>query len=42
MTTSDFTTALVVDQTPNEVFNAITNVRGWWSEEIEGGTANLW
>jgi|RhiMetdeSRZDD1v2_1073273.scaffolds.fasta_scaffold08183_7 uncharacterized protein YndB with AHSA1/START domain len=41
MTTTDFTTTLVVDQTPNEVFNAITNVRGWWSEEIEGGTEKL-
>jgi len=41
MTTSDFTTTILVDQTPIEVFNAINNVRGWWSEEIEGGTGKL-
>jgi uncharacterized protein YndB with AHSA1/START domain len=41
MTTTDFTTTIVVDQTPAEVFNAITNPRGWWSEEIEGGTEKL-
>jgi uncharacterized protein YndB with AHSA1/START domain len=41
MTTTDFTTDIVVDQTPEEVFNAVTNPRGWWSEEIEGGTAKL-
>jgi hypothetical protein len=41
MNTSDFTTTILVDQTPKEAFDAINNVRGWWSEEIEGGTEKL-
>ena len=41
MITPDFNTTFSVDQTPTEVFNAVTNVRGWWSENIEGGTAHL-
>lgn len=41
MEASDFTTTLIVNQNSEEVFNAITNVRGWWSEEIEGDTAKL-
>ena len=41
MNTPDFTTSILVDQTPKEAFNAIKNVRGWWSEEIEGGTEKL-
>jgi uncharacterized protein YndB with AHSA1/START domain len=41
MKTQDFTTTILVDQTPEEVFNAVTNVRGWWSEEIEGSTNKM-
>src|SRR5919199_862366 len=36
-----YTTSFTVDQSPEEVFAAVTNVRGWWSEEIEGSTDNL-
>ena len=41
MTKPGFTTSILVEQTPAEVFNAVNNVRGWWSEEIEGNTAKL-
>jgi regulatory protein YycH of two-component signal transduction system YycFG len=34
----NYTTSFEVDQTPQEVFAAISNVRGWWSEEVEGDT----
>ncbi|MBS0031024.1 SRPBCC family protein [Chitinophaga sp. 22321] len=41
MRTPDFTTTILVNQTPSEAFNAITDIRDWWSEEIEGGTHHL-
>src|SRR6188768_3884977 len=41
MTTTDFSTSILVDQSAKEAFNAINNVRGWWSEEIEGTTNKL-
>jgi Activator of Hsp90 ATPase homolog 1-like protein len=43
MKASDFTTTILVDQTPKEVFNAINNVRKWWTGEpgVEGSTDKL-
>jgi hypothetical protein len=41
MNNQNFTTTIEVDQTPEEVFSAVTNVRGWWSDAIEGGTAKI-
>ncbi len=41
MTKQDFTTTLVVDQTPTQVFIAINNPQAWWSGEIKGSTDKL-
>lgn len=41
VSTPDFTMTLLVDQTPAAAFTSINNVRGWWSEEIEGPTDKL-
>jgi hypothetical protein len=41
MNNQDLSTSFSVDQTPQEAFDAINNVRGWWSGEIEGGTDKL-
>ena len=41
MSDRNFTAAISVDQTPEEAFNAINNVCGWWSENIEGSTDKL-
>jgi hypothetical protein len=41
MTTSDFSLTFLVDQTTNEVFNAIINVRAWWSEDFKGNSEYL-
>lgn len=41
MTTQDLAFTLLIDQSPEEAFKAINNVRGWWSEGIEGSTEKL-
>jgi hypothetical protein len=41
MNTSDFTTTLLVDQSPKEAFHAINNVSAWWQGEIKGNSTKL-
>jgi uncharacterized protein YndB with AHSA1/START domain len=41
MTARNFSAAFTVAQSPEEVFAAVNNVRGWWSETIEGASDKL-
>ena len=45
MENHNFSVSLLVDQSPEKVFRALTDVRGWWSgfysEEIEGSAEHL-
>jgi hypothetical protein len=41
MANQDFTVSFLVDQTPTKAFNAINNVRGWWTENLQGNSQKL-
>lgn len=41
MNMRSFNVSFAVKQTPEEAFAAISNVRGWWSGDIEGKTDAL-
>lgn len=41
MSSNNFSSTIVLDQSPVQVYDAVNNVRGWWSEEIEGKTDEL-
>jgi uncharacterized protein YndB with AHSA1/START domain len=36
MSGPSFSTSFTVDRTPDEVFDAVTDVRGWWMTTIDG------
>jgi hypothetical protein len=41
MTKRDFTTTLVVDQKPKQVFESINNPQNWWSGTVNGSADKL-
>ncbi len=40
-TQESYTTSFTVEQTPREAFDAIRNIRGWWSGEVAGNSDKL-
>lgn len=41
MKAQNYTTSFQVNQSADQVFKAVNNVRGWWSQQIDGPTDKL-
>jgi Activator of Hsp90 ATPase homolog 1-like protein len=41
MSENSWTTEVFVPNSPEQVFDAVTNVRGWWNEELDGATCDV-
>lgn len=41
MKKEDYTTTILVNKTPKEVFQSVNNVRGWWQGDVKGSTDKL-
>ena len=41
MAGKNYTTAFLVEKSPDEVFASINDVRGWWTGDVEGSADEL-
>lgn len=41
MDNKSFTASILTGQSPKEVFDAVNNVYGWWTENVEGSSQKL-
>jgi plastocyanin len=41
MDNKNFTATFFTDKSPEQVFNAINNVTGWWTENLQGSSQKL-
>ncbi len=41
MAEQSYTRTFLVDQSAQQVFDAINDVRGWWGEDVEGGNEKV-